>query len=311
MKKLQSTLLPDSYTDVCHKAFDKLDPWIQDLQQGLPIFSTGWQAPETFDAISAFGFLKDMKRDLTLLVPRLNAALQEPNLPANREATKLLAAAILRSASVRNTYVETAIQVYSALQAQPQVAQISPELPGAQEYSRVAQLIVDTFSSPAAYEDGLCEKLRKEALLTPGDFKAHIHDANILLNAFSKDFTFEMAEFTQGDADEWSTYQIPAVMAGYWRAYDFTPEQCNEWSELGIIAAPLAANWRRAEFEPAHALEWIKEGFTPALALQWNNAGFEPARAAALLRRGITDPAQAPRAGGAEDSSDETQDMNY
>ena len=26
MKKLQSTLLPDSYTDICHKAFDKLDP---------------------------------------------------------------------------------------------------------------------------------------------------------------------------------------------------------------------------------------------------------------------------------------------
>jgi hypothetical protein len=310
LSKMQSTFLPENYTDISHKAFDKIDPWMADLQQGLPIFATAWQAPETFDAISAFGFLKELKRDLTLLIPQIEQALQVQNLTSEREATKLLAACIMRSASVRNAYVESSVQTYTALNAGNIVQQISPEAPGAQEYLRVAQTIVDTFSSPAAFETDLCERLRKEALLTPGDFRAHIHDANILLNAFSKEFTFEMAEFSQADADGWTAYRIPAVMAGYWKAYDFTPDGCMEWQRVGVVAGPLAANWRRAGFEPARAIEWLKEGFTPALAVAWDKAGYEPPRAAALLRRGITDPTHAPRdSHGGDEEQDAEQDV--
>ncbi len=303
LKKMQSAILPDSYTDISHKAFDKIDPWIKDASQGMPIFAASWAAPETFDAISAFGFLRELKKDLLWLIPQVQEALQNTSLPSERETVKLLAAAIMRSASVRNSYVETASQIYTQLGAQNLVQQVAPELPGANEYARVAQTIVDTFGSPAAYEDGLCEKLRKEALLTPGDFKAHIHDANILLNVFSKEFTFEMAEFTPGEARSWADLQIPAVMAGYWKAYDFTPDDCAEWQQVGIVAGPLAANWRRAGFGPARAIEWIREGFTPALATVWERANFQPARASALVQRGVTDPSLAPSdsGGGAEE----------
>lgn len=306
LSKMLSGFLPDGYTDLPHKAFDKMDAWMKDLNDGLPILATAWQAPETFDAISAFSFLRELKKDLQNLIPHVEDALLVPSLPSERESVKLLAASIMRSASVRNSYVETAAQTYTRLNAPNLVQQVAPEIPGAQEYVRIGQTIVDTFSSPAAYEDSLCEKLRREAVLTPGDFRAHIHDANILLNVFSKEFTYELAEFTADERIEWQERQIPAVMAGYWKAYDFTPDDCLEWQQVGIIAGPLAANWRRAGFAPTKAIEWIKEGFTPSIAVTWNRSGYEPARAAALIQRGITDPNLAPQdSDGAEHDKDE------
>jgi hypothetical protein len=308
LKKMQSNFLPENYSEKAHKVFDKLDPWMSDVSQGLPILATSWSAPETFDAISAFGFMKELKRDLVLLIPQVENALLVQNLAGEREAIKLLAASVMRSASVRNSYVTTAAEVYTNLNVANLVQQVQPELPGAQEYARVGQTIVDTFSSPAAYEDSLCERLRREALLTPGDFRAHIHDANILLNVFSKDFTFEMAEFSPEEADAWADKQIPAVMAGYWRAYSFSPDDCVEWNQVGVVAGPLAANWRRAGFPPKEAASWMTEGFTPAIALVWHKAGLDPVRASALLRRGITDPSMAPKDNIGDDRADEERD---
>lgn len=295
LARLESPLLKPDYLDTAHKALDKIDVWLKDLSAELPIFSTSWSSPETFDAIAAMSFMKELRKDLQWLIPQVELALRSPTLAQDRDSVKLLVAALIRSAAARSSYVETLYSVFSQLKATDLAQQVSFEIEGAKEYVHVTQIILDTFSITRTYDPALCDKLRKEAALTPSDFRAHIHDTNILLHVYAKQFTFDLADIPRDEEQLWMKFQIPAVPAGYWRAYGFSPEEFLEWRRLGISGAPLAANWRRANFSPQEAIPWIREGIPPAIAIIWRPSGIEPARVASLLQRGITDPAKAPR----------------
>lgn len=301
LAQLEVKLLPEDYLETAHKAFDKIDVWINDLATELPIFSTSWTTPETFDAIAAMSFMRELKKDLLWLIPQVEVALRTQNLAQNRDAVKLLVAALIRSAAARASYVETLHSIYTQLKAADLAQQVSYEIEASKEYVNITQIILETFSTTTTYDPDLCEKLRKEASLTPCDFRAHIHDTLILLNVYSKTFSFELAEFHKEEEQGWADLRVPAVAAGYWRAYNFSPEEFVEWQTMGITAAPIAANWRRARFSPREAVGWIREGIPPVLALQWLSTGLEPARVSALLRRGITDPSKAPRSSREDD----------
>jgi len=309
LSRLEAKVVGEDYLETAHKAFDKIDVWINDLVTELPIFSASWTTPETFDAIAAMSFMRELKKDLQWLIPQVEVALRTQNLAQNRDAVKLLVAALIRSAAARSSYVETLHSIYTQLKATDLAQQVSYELEGAREYVNITQIILETFSTTSAYDIDLCEKLRKEASLTPCDFRAHIHDTTILLNVYSKEFSFELAEFSKDEAQGWIDLRVPAVAAGYWRAYNFGSEEFVEWQTMGITSAPLAANWRRARFSPREAVGWIREGIPPVLASQWLSTKLEPARVAALLRRGITDPSQAPRSE-REDDGEELQGDN-
>jgi hypothetical protein len=306
LDELKSGLLPQGYTDGAHKALDKLDGWLEDAGRGLPIFSVNWQAAETFDAISSMNFLRDLKKDITSIIPQLDEALQVEDYTRDPESLKLLVASIVRSAAVRYACMETLVRVYQQLNAPNLAQQAAMQLNPAKEYVDVSLVILRTFAGSDSWSTELCEKLRREALLAPGDFRCHTHDANILLNVFFKEFTWEMAEFSRGEAQEWENQRIPPVAAGYWRAYRLTPADFLDWQRHQISAAPVAANWMRAGYNPDLAIPWIKEGFAPSLALIWDKAGFEPAKAASFVRRGIMDPSKAPdRNRGDNDEVDE------
>lgn len=295
LSRLEAKVVGEEYLETAHKAFDKIDVWVNDLVTELPIFSASWTTPETFDAIAAMSFMRELKKDLQWLIPQVEVALRTQNLAQNRDAVKLLVAALIRSAAARGSYVETLHSIYTQLKATDLAQQVAYEIEGSKEYIGVTQIILETFSTTTTYDPDLCEKLRKEASLTPYDFRAHIHDTTILLNVYSKDFSFELAEFSKDEAQGWLDLRVPAVVAGYWRAYNFGPEEFMEWQTMGITSAPIAANWRRARFSPREAVGWIREGIPPVLASQWQSTKLEPARVAALLRKGITDPTQAPR----------------
>ncbi len=303
MTRLRSNLLPERYVDSAHKVFDKLDVWTQELAQQLPLFSTQWSTPDSFDAINAMGFVKEMKGDLLWLAPQVDEALAVPNLHQNPTAVSLLAAGILRSASMRHSYVETMIALLSSVNAQELAQQAIAESPEARGYFQNAQTIVDVFANNPSPSVELCERLRFEASLVSSDLRANIHDALILLNVYSKEFTFGLAGFTDGEAQPWKDSQIPPVAAGYWHAYRFAPEDYFRWASIGIRAAPLAAYWRRAGFEPEAAAPWLAEGIPPMYAAQWAQAGFPPDRAASYIRRGIADPAKAPSLAGKGDEN--------
>jgi hypothetical protein len=294
LAQLNSSLLPEGYLTIAHKAFDKLDEWQKDLDQNIPIFASTWTQAETFDAIAAMNFLRDVKRDLLWLIPKVERALAENDLWSTRDSVKLLAAGIVRSAATRNSYIEAMSQIYMRFNAPEYANPLLMQIDGTRQYLNVAQYIVQTFSTDTVYDPDLCEKLRYEAALVPSDLLSSIHDINIMLHVFAKEFSFEMAEISKQDAAPWEKANIPPIAAGYWRAYGFTPQEFKVWADLGITGAPLAANWRRVGFKPEDASIWIQQGIVPALAKEWRAAGFGAERTAAMLRRGISDPKRAP-----------------
>lgn len=287
--------LPGSYLETAHKALDKIDRWSKDLAEELPLFALGWTSVETFDAISAMSFLREFKRECLWILPQIDTALSTTNLAQNRDAVKLLAAALMRSAATRSCYVETLSQCFTDLKAKDLAERVEFEIDGVREYLGVTNSIVDIFSGGGVYSNDLCDKLRKEASLVPSDLRSYVHDSNILLNLLVKELTFELAEIPRDEAQEWIAAKIPAALAGFWRAYGFGPRDLFEWARSGITSAPLAANWRRARFFPDEAAPWFREGVPPIIATLWKSHGFDAARAAALLRRGETDPTKAPR----------------
>lgn len=299
--RLGWTALPPNYVDAAHKAFDKLDAWFHDAEDGVPLFNSSWTTPDTFDAINAMTLMKDLKRDSLWLLPRVEDALQTQNLSEDRDSVKLLAAALTRSAATRSAKVETLYNLFSKLKSEENAQQNVAELPDAKNFLQTAQTVVEIFATDAPYQPDLCERLRIEASLVPSDIRAHLHDTRIFLNIYARDFSFELAEIPREHAQVWIDRKIPAVAAGYWYAYRFSPDECLRWIGIGVRGAPMAAYWRRAGFEPEAAVGWLQYGIPPMIARVWALAGFDPARAASLLQRGITDPAQAPKRGGPED----------
>jgi hypothetical protein len=293
--RLEASFLPPHYVENAHKGFDKLDSWFKELEDGMPIFSTSWSSPDTFEAISAMGFMKELKRDLLWFAQIVEEALRIPDLVDNREAVKLLAAGVHRSASTRLTYLEALNATFLKLKAPDRAQQSAAELAEAKGFLQTANTIVDIFSGENQFTQELCERLRTEASLVPADMRAHAHDARILLNVYAKQFDYELAEIPPAEAKAWFDMKIPAVAAGYWCAYRFIPEDYLRWASVGIRGAPIAAYWRRAGFIPEEAVTWIQQSIPPMVAVEWARAGFDAARAAGMLQRGITEPTKAPR----------------
>jgi len=293
--RLGAAFLPSNYIENAHKALDKIDEWLKDLEDGMPLFSTSWTSPETFEAISAMSSMKELKRDVLWFSQIVETALQVPALMDDRASVKLLAAGVFRSASTRLSYLETINTVFLKLKAGDRAQAAAAEIPEAQRYLQSANTIIDIFAGDAQYTPDLCERLRVEASLVPSDMRAHAHDARIFLNIFSKQFDYELAEIPAPEAQPWFDMRIPAVAAGYWHAYRFTPVDYARWASVGIRGAPLAAYWRRARFDPESAVDWIQKGIPPMMAMEWARAGFDAGRAVAMLQRGITDPSKAPR----------------
>ena len=293
--RLGASFLPPHYVENAHKGFDQLDTWVKDLEDGLPIFSTSWASPDTFEAISAMGFMKELKRDLLWFAQIVEDALRIPDLVDNHEAVKLLAAGVHRSASTRLAYLETLNATFLKLKAADRAQQSDAEIPEAKGFLQTANTIVDIFSDENQHTQDLCERLRIEASLVPADMRAHAHDARILLNVYAKKFDYELAEIPSAEAKAWFDMKIPAVAAGYWRAYRFSPEDFAHWISVGVRGAPIAAYWRRAGFGPDEAVTWIKQGIPPMIAREWSAAGFDASRTVTMLQRGITEPTKAPR----------------
>lgn len=293
MATLGATSLPHGYGHDAHKAFDKLDGWFRDLEGSLPVFTLSWSSPDSFDAINAMGFLNELKQDLMWLAPLVASALRTPDLTTDREAVKVIVSATLRAAAARHFYHDTLHTLFLRLKAEELAQNAHAEMQVAKAALNNAQAIVDTFSSDSGYHPELCERLRLEAVVVPGDLYALAHNARILLNVYAKDFSFDLAEIPREAAQPWIERGVPAFAAGYWYAYGLTPDEFAQWGSIGIRSAPVAASWKRARFGAQEALEWMQRGIHPLLSMVWRRAGFSAEEALNNLRRGITDPSKA------------------
>jgi hypothetical protein len=293
LSDLKSSLVSDSYIEGAHKALDKIDPWLKDLYEGMPIFSASWTAPETFEAIRAFGYLKDAKQDLAWLATQLEGALALPNLADEREAIRLLVAALVRTANVRVEYLNGVGSFYAHHNDDERINIVRPQFLDAKNYLDIMGVIYETFSGDGPFAPELVERLRREAELTPSDFRAQIYDAIVLLNSYNKRFDYDSSEISADEAAKWKEAEVPVNAAGYWIAYNLTPQEAIDWAGSGLGHASLAANWKRSGFTHETAGPWLNAGFAPAIARLWKEANFDPERAATLVQRGITTPEQA------------------
>lgn len=290
LTSMNSKLVDDSYVEGAHRALDKIDPWLKEVFDGMPIISASWVAPETFEAIRAFGFIKEIKQDLIWLSGQVETAISLPDLTREQEAIRILVATLLRVANVRVNYLNGAGSFYAKNKDQERVALLAPQFDDARQYAQVTNVIYDTFNREGPFETELVERLRREAELCPGDLRAQAFDALSLQNAFVKNFDYEHTELPANVYAEWKAKEIPASAAGYWYAYKFTPEETAEWAQTGLTNASLAANWKRSGFEPTKAYSWQEAGFAPAVARLWMEAGYDPQRAATFASRGVQTP---------------------
>lgn len=293
IQALKSKLVDDSYVEGAHRALDKLDPWIKELFDGMPIISANWAAPETFEAIRAFGYLKEVRQDLEWLAGQVETALSLPSLSNENEAVRLLVATLVRTANVRAAYLDGVGAFFASHKDAEQVAIISAQFNDARQYVQITTTIFNTFNSDGPFEEALVERLRQEASLCPADLRAQAYDATLLLNSFVKKFDYEHSELPAALAKPWKDQAIPASVAGYWIAYKLTPEETKQWTDLGLSNASLAANWKRSGFTPSDAISWANEGLAPAIARVWKEAGFDAARAAQFVARGVLTPDRA------------------
>lgn len=308
LSQLKSKLMSDEYLQDANKAMDRVDQWIDDLSKGLPILSMSWNKPETFEGIKAFEFLNELKRELSSLIPKLEAALQNRDLANDKEAVNLLVACIARTANVRAAFLDSLLAFFSRVGLKNETEEAKLQLEETQDFVQVTRIIFETFNSERTLEPELYEKLRKEAELTPCDFRAQIHDILVLTNCYSGEFTYDMTEFVPAEIQLWKDAQIPPIAAGYWRAYRFGPAEVIAWVESGIQTPSLAANWRRAGFTAATCKEWVNSGLPPGIARIWQQAGFDPEFSRKMLSRGITDPAVAKKLNdtGTEESTEDS-----
>lgn len=127
----------------------------------------------------------------------------------------------------------------------------------------------------------------------PGYFYAKVHDCNQILSIKSAEFTYQMAGFKGELAEIWHKHNFSSGEAGYWIAYNFTPELSLKWKEKGFTVED-AADWHYAGFELEDALSWVRYMFTPILALQWKQGNFSPEHSAILISHGYFSPAVLP-----------------
>ena len=309
MTQLGSNLLDDSYLQNASRALDKVEPWFKEMLDNMPIFAASWTQAETFEAIRAMSLLGELKTDLEWLASQMDVALEIKDLKSEPEALRLLVAGIARCANARSTYLEGAASFANAYKMKGLFEHISMQYNEAQEYVRMTQTVFESFRDLSTVSDDLCERLRREAELVPCDFRSHIHDIIILQNTYAKEFTFETVGFSIEDAEKWQQLQATPQIAGFWRAYKFSPEEAASWVQRQLTPAALAAGWRRAGFKPEEAFPWAQVGFIPPLARIWHDAGFEPERAQTMVSRGVMDPAQAKKMTLTEEHSVEEEEI--
>lgn len=272
---------------------NKTHAWNEQLFHDECLFSASWTTPETFEAQNALDLLKAQKQELHPISAELARMLSLPSLPSNDEIKRLIAY-FARYAFSRDNYVRgfidygKAFDLLDMVQRYEQFAAVTEfEVHRAQELSqmfRVAEMTIE--KTPTEFTGLLfaaCSPL-------PGVFRAHIHDINQLNAQFLGGLTFQNAEFSKSEAEEWQLAGFNPLNAGYWRAYGFTPDSAVPWNQVRVSDATVALEWIGLGFDAQSAEGWLLEGFPPPVAALWQRRGYQVDEALKMLQQGISDP---------------------
>jgi hypothetical protein len=251
--------------------------WNQDLYAGMPIFSSEWRYPETFDAQQAFDLLNEMRSDITKIGEILKSIEEEKDSANKSENLKFLIAINLRYVYGRENHIKGYIEYAKSRDNRELLDAYTAELPYASAEIKKATADLKEVKTFGAISEEAFQDLFTTLPAMRGLFRSYLNDINIYLAVYQPKYTFELAGISEKEADDWRNVNFSAQEAGYWKAYNFKAADAAEWYSYNITEPSAAFVWRHNNFTPEDALAWISLGVLPKFALELLAQGQTPA----------------------------------
>lgn len=295
LSRLQFKKLPPEEVGKTEKLFETLNKWINSLWDGTPLFSAAWSEPDSFEADRALSLLMDLVPELSKLAQMIKTILSntEVDLSARQEEVKILIAAFGRYAYSQDNYVKGFVK-FGEIFNQPDIAnQYRAYIPTLEEKVKLTHTFLKIFQNEKPQAD-FYQSLRAVTTSLPGKFRMYCHDISQLAAVYKGEYTFEMGGIDTAEGQRWMNAGLGPQLAGYWRAYDITPEQSVAWRQIGINTSESAFAWSSLGFTPESCLRWASRNFPPSVAKQWQDAGYDPTSALVLIQQGFELPDMVP-----------------
>ncbi len=278
----------------CKTTVAKVALWNSKLWKGEELFNHNWSEPATSDAKHALKLLEELKPELWEMATTIRRILQLTDLTSRTDERSYLIACFARFAYGRENYLKGILEFAKFFNLAQAISVHTPLIPQAEAEVQLANNLVETAKTPGPAPEEFANFLRIRCISLPGIFLSHAHDINQLLAPFRGGFSYDTADFNHEEVRNWLNAGFEVRPAGYWRAFEFSPQDALAWIRVGVIDATTAFDWRLHGFSAALAAPWIQVNFPPPFARMWLTAGHDAANAKAALDAGITDPTKAP-----------------
>lgn len=238
--------------------------------------------------------VRDMLKEL--VTETLNLAYTTQQILQNREyykdpeQVKILAAAYGRSCYSKDNYIRGFIKFAQIFSDRDMEEAWQNDLKQAQADVKYANEFIMALKKDEEKDISFFMHLHYTARLLPGVYSAQVHDIYQLLCAGFGDFSYEAAKIEPNEARLWERIDVPAIEAGYWRAYGFSPDNSVVWKKEGFLNPLHACEWATIGVDPKTSSDWLKCRFSPLEALNWIAANYSPEEALESIKKGVLSP---------------------
>jgi len=274
----------------CQSNLAYTEKLLNNLLEGIPVFSKIWKSPQTQDAKETLLLLKYAKKEALSFAQQIEKILIEPNLVEDQEQTRLLIGAYCRYAYTHEHYIKGNIEFAKHFTFVDIESSYRSLLPQAEKNIQAAHLFFDIYTAEAEVPPVFYRSLFEEGLFLPGVFRTAVHDFNRFSATYKGPFDFHLTDISQAEAQEWQVINVDALTAGYWHAFTMTARDFVEWMQVGITIPRIAWFWKCLQFDAAEASPWIRFGFQPPTAREWATQSFAADDAVDHINRGFTNP---------------------
>ncbi|MCO6429341.1 MAG: hypothetical protein J5J00_00645 [Deltaproteobacteria bacterium] len=296
LNALRQAAHPDFKTDDLmrtEKSLETVSRWSADLAKRVPLMSTSWSMPETFEAKRALDLFSERKKELNQLAEKLERILSQSPEYRLGEDDALLVSTYVQFVYGQENFIKGYIEYGREFGRPDFVEQYSLQLPSAANEIALANWLLKELRQRATIGPEYDARLHSATYLLPGYLRMNVNDINSFLAVFEPEFTYEMADISRVEAQRWQEAGFAPKLSGYWNAFRFAPSEALQWLNAGFNDVVISARWRTAGVSPEAALRWIECGIDPETSAVWHKAGYEPSQAVLYIERGITSPEKA------------------
>ena len=275
---------PDELSKV-ERYLSKIEVWISDLYEAVPILNADWKKPETSDAKALFECLGYLKVDLLTLAGRVKKIIFLGQVDKNPEDVKLLISAFARFAYSKENYIKGFLKFAEALNDENMINQYNSLLSEASEGINATHLFYSIFTQEEEHLPVFYRGLIEECSLLPGTLRAQAHDINVLFFSLEPEFSFSHTDIPPEQHSQWKEHSFDAKQAGYWYSWEIGVEASKKWLNIGVTDPKRAFFWKLLGFKPRDAKPWIEAGFPPPTARDFRERGLVVEEALEEIRK--------------------------